>query len=265
MAAGDAPSDTQTAHRMQRLAALAGQYEIRNDWVTRLRALENYDIVVIADDSGSMQTQVATPGVARGPYAPMQTRWTELRQTLSIVVELASALNDSGVDVFFLNRPPVMAARSAADIQPAFDFKPPQGFTPLTRVLSAVLAAKANSEKNLLIVIATDGQPTDDRGNVNIPAFINCLTSKGPRVAVQIMACTDDNNAIAYLDSVDRSVPRVDVSDDFFSERAEVLRAQGAKFHFTFGDYVVKALLGSIDPYFDALDDPFSKLCCSLA
>jgi hypothetical protein len=69
------------------------------------------------------------------------------------------------------------------------------------------------------------------------------------------VACTDDEGAISYLSRVDRDVPRIDVSDDFVSERREILAAQGAGFHFTFGDYVVKSLLGSIDPSFDRLDE----------
>jgi hypothetical protein len=67
---------------------------------------------------------------------------------------------------------------------------------------------------------------------------------------------------VAYLNDVDRDVPNVDVSDDFSSEKKEILRAQGSNFHFTYGDYVVKALLGSVDPYFDQLDA--QPGCCSI-
>ena len=250
---------------MQRLSAIAQQFEIRPDWVTKLRELESFDIVVVADDSGSMATPVAAvPGA--NPYGAIQTRWTELRHTLSIVVELASALSggNRGIEIYFLNRPPILQARTAADVQPAFDHGPPAGFTPLTRVLSGILAAKANSERKMLLLIATDGQPTDDRGNVDIPRFINTLTSKGPKVFVQIMACTDDESAISYLEKVDKNVPRVDVVDDYASEKREILRAQGARFPFSFGDYVVKALLGPIDPSFDRLDHAEGD-CCTIA
>ena len=253
------------AFRLQRLSSIAAQFEIRPDWIMRLRELESFDICVVADDSGSMATPVkSSTNKNTNPYGAMQTRWTELRQTLSIVVELGSALNDNGVDVFFLNRPPVLQARSARDVQPAFDHKPPQGFTPLTRVVSSILAAKVNSERNLLLLIATDGQPTDDRGNVDIPQFISTLKSKGPKVYVQIMACTDDDSAIAYLETVDKNVPRVDVTDDYHSERDEILRAQGPRFPFSFGDYVVKSLLGSISPYFDQMDHKEGG-CCTIS
>jgi len=60
-------------------------------------------------------------------------------------------------------------------------------------------------------------------------------------------------------------VPRVDVTDDFVTERAEILRSQGRGFPFSFGDYVVKALLGPVDPVFDALDGGRVGGCCSVA
>ena len=42
----------------------------------------------------------------------------------------------------------------------------PQGFTPLPRVLDNVLndTSMLLNEKKLLIIIATDGEPTDDSG-----------------------------------------------------------------------------------------------------
>lgn len=53
----------------------------------------------------------------------------------------------------------------------------------------------------------------------------------------------------------DNKIPRLDVCDDYQSEKKEVLAAQGAQFHFTHGDYCVKLLLGSIDPDMDRLDE----------
>ena len=53
----------------------------------------------------------------------------------------------------------------------------------------------------------------------------------------------------------DTSMPRVDVCDDYQSERKEILAAQGPSFHFSHGDYCVKLLLGAIDPQMDSLDE----------
>ena len=169
--------------RMQKLSQLAGMHEIRPDWIVRLRALESFDVVCILDDSGSMGTAVTTP--ATNPYATRVTRWDELRTTASTIVELATAATAQGVDCVFLNRPAILGATSAAQVQLAFNHAPPSGFTPLTRTLKAVLAAKANTERDLLVIIATDGEPTNEQNRPDVASFIRALSAKGPRVFVQ--------------------------------------------------------------------------------
>ena len=88
------------------------------------------------------------------------------------------------------------------------------------------------------------------------------------------MACTDDEQCMAYLNQADNAIPRLDVVDDYHSERQDILRAQGAGFHFTYADYLCKALLGPLDPYFDSLDSgSFNRRaaagtsdgCCAIA
>lgn len=260
---GVAPPMTFTEARLQKLRALAQRFEIRPDFIARLRALEGFTIVMICDDSGSMNTPVA-PMPGASPFASRLTRWTELCEAVGVVCELATALADRGVDVHFLNRPPMMGVSQAQQLQVAFQHAPPQGFTPLTRALRHVLEVnrEALRERKLLVVIATDGQPTDDSGNVDIPSFLNLLRGKAPNCYVQIMACTDDEESVAYLNEADRDIERLDVTDDFRSERKEVQRAQGSNFAFSFGDYIVKALLAPVDPYFDTLDQKKDAGCC---
>ena len=227
--AGAAPPMTFTEARLQKLRVLAQRFEIRPDFVARLRALEGFTIVMICDDSGSMNTPVdAAPGAS--PFAARATRWSELCETVGVVCELATALSDRGVDVHFLNRPPMLGVTQAQQLQVAFTHAPPQGFTPLTRALRHVLelSREALRERKLLVMIATDGQPTDDGGNVDIPSFLSLLLSKPARCYVQIMACTDDAESVAYLNEADRDIERLDVSDDFRSERKEVQRAQAS-------------------------------------
>jgi len=225
--AGVPPPMTFTEARLQKLRALAQRFEIRPDFISRLRALEGFTIVMICDDSGSMNTPVAAaPGAS--PFATRSTRWTELCETVGVVCELATALTDRGVDVHFLNRPPMAGVSQAQQLQVAFAHQPPQGFTPLTPALRHVLEAnrEALRERKLLVIIATDGQPTDSNGNVDIASFLNLLRGKPANCFVQIMACTDDEESVAYLNEADRDIERLDVTDDFRSERKEVQRAQ---------------------------------------
>jgi hypothetical protein len=248
-----APPPSVTEARLAKLRTLAAQYEIRPDSVSRLRQLEGFAIVMICDDSGSMATPVSEGG---DPYAKRRSRWDELCSTASIVCELGTALTERGVDVHFLNRPPLLNVTSASQMNAAFSFAPPAGFTPLTRALQHVLSSyrEALRERKLLIVIATDGQPTDDAGRTDIPSFLNTLRSTPATCFVQIMACTDDEESVAYLNEADRDIPRLDVTDDYRSERDEVRKHHGSKYAFSYGDYVVKALLGPVDPTFDQLD-----------
>ena len=58
-----------------------------------------------------------------------------------------------------------------------------------------------------------------------------------------------------YLNNWDQTIPRLDVVDDFRSEKLEILRVQGSTFKFSFGDYIVKSLIGAIDPEMDSLDE----------
>jgi hypothetical protein len=260
------PMDAADA-RMEKLRAVAGQHEIKPEWVAKLRQLEGMGLALICDDSGSMNTPVHGGGSTRNAYSKQHTRWDELCGTVCVIVELMTALNAEGVDVFFLNRPPMLGVKSAAQVVEAFRFAPPSGYTPLTRVVQQVLSVKQPviRERKLLLLIATDGQPTDDNGNVNIPAFLQTLRSMPPSVFVQIMACTDDDASVSYLNEADRDIPRVDVTDDYDSERKEILRAQGEEFAFSFGDYVVKSLLGPIDDSFDKLDAMPGGDCCTIA
>ena len=206
-------------YRMQKLRALASQYEIRLDWVARLRQLENFHITVLCDDSGSMG-QLCAPGsggggAPRDPFGRQPTRWSELQSTVSMLVQLITALDASGaVDIYFLNRPPLLGVTDAAQVGVAFA-SPPQGFTPLTRNFWHIVQAKQAvlAEKKLLLFIATDGQPTDDAGVVRIPEFLHALQTKPANMYVQILACTDDESAMAYLNSADDSIPRLDVTD----------------------------------------------------
>ena len=67
-------------------------------------------------------------------------------------------MDSNGVDVYFLNRKPLMNVTDSRMVQQEFNNRP-QGLTPLARTLRNILAAKRSLtlEKKLLILIATDG------------------------------------------------------------------------------------------------------------
>jgi hypothetical protein len=62
------------------------------------------------------------------------------------------------------------------------------------------------------------------------------------------------------LNRWDQSIKHLDVIDDYNSERKEIRRRNGSKYRFSYGDYVVKSLIGSLDPQLDKTDEK-SKDC----
>lgn len=243
-----------TQMRLDRLRAHCGAREIRPDFALKLRQLEEFEIVFVGDDSGSMGTQIQDG--SRDPFGAIPTRWTELQRYATNVVEIATCLDPDGVDIRFLNRQGFRNVASVSQVAAAFH-PPPNGFTPLVRTIKAIFEEKAHilKERKMLLIIATDGAPTDDSGYDQTKQFLALLRDRPKNVFVSIIACTDDNDAVGYLNKIDRIVPGIDVSDDYLSESKEVKKAQGKDFQFSYGDYVVKTLLGAVDVNFDRLDE----------
>lgn len=230
-------------------------HKINRAFAAKLERLRGYEIVFICDDSGSMNTQLND---VVGPYEKRQTRWDELKHTVSIVVNIASTLDPDGVDIYFLNRKPIFNVTKSEQLADSFAI-PPQGATPLVSTLRRVLQDKKDkiNTRKLLIIIATDGEPTDVHGRVTIEEFRHVLQYERipiKNVPVTIMACTDVNS-IDYLNNWDKQIDHLDVVDDYKNEKNQILACQGANFPFSYGDYVVKILMGPIDKWFDDLDE----------
>lgn len=100
------------------------------------------------------------------------------------------------------------------------------------------------------------------KGNSAIEAFKKSLQKRGPRIFTTIVACTDDEASVGYLNEWDRLLDNLDVIDDFRSEREEIKKEKGMGVRFSFGDYVVKSLIGSIDPTMDKMDE--KNFCCNI-
>jgi len=251
----------QNEARLQKFKDIITKYNINYDFAFRLRALEGFEIVMILDDSSSMYT----PNIDRNqkgisPFSQLPTRWDELRHVVSIVVDLASTLDPDGIDIYFLNRSPLLHVTDSSQLNETFS-RLPNGPTPITRVLKEVLNVKRAHilDRKLLILIATDGLPTGDKGQNDLPALEKVLRHERQpsmdRIYVSFIACTNDLQSVGYLNRFDKTIPYVDVLDDYESERKEILAVQGQTFPFSYGDYVVKILMGSIDQWFDQLDE----------
>jgi hypothetical protein len=248
--------------REERYRDIINRHEISLYYSQKLQSLCLFKIVFIFDDSGSMNTSLNESPLNSSSFKA--TRWDELQYFSKISIELANIFNENGSDVYFLNRPVVRNIRSTDQLMPYFQSRP-AGFTPLTRVLKNVLndnSAHFLQEGKLLIVIITDGEPTDENGKVDIRDFKRALKDRHRNVYTTIVSATDDYTTMKYLDDWDVTIPRLDVIDDYRSERAQVMRHKGSSYRFTFGDYVVKSMVGSIDFSMDHKDEATNCMIC---
>jgi hypothetical protein len=139
-------------------------------------------------------------------------------------------MDKDGLDLYFLNRATVLNVTSSEQVAGVFN-APPAGLTPTTPVLQHVLAAKKaiSVERKVLIIIATDGAPTNAQGEIDTAGLRHVLASERDpnRFYVQFIACTDDDSTMEYLNDWDKTLPHLDVVDDYHSEKAEIQAKKG--------------------------------------
>jgi hypothetical protein len=96
--------------------------------------------------------------------------------------------------------------------------------------------------QRVLVVVITDGEPSD--GSVN--DLFNLLKyRRHPNIHVSLAEMSEDEETMRFLDGWDNLLVNFDNNDDYRVELARVLAA-GRMRKFTYQDYVVKILLGSI-------------------
>lgn len=250
-----APSQAPPAvDQLAQLKAVLSRFEVSIVEANELVCLEDYEIVIIADDSGSMGAS-SLPANMRQLGCPTRTRWEEMKESIALIVELAVCFDKSGVDVHFLNRPAIKNVKCAAEqgFLQAFH-QGPGGSTPLTETLTRVSASLAQ-ERKVLYMIFTDGEP-----NGGTQAFAACVRRvvAGGKAKIQVLACTAEDDEIEWLNVLDKQLAEMDCTDDYTTERAQILKL-GLAPRFTKGDWVMKAMLGPIMHKFDKWDEAAGK------
>jgi hypothetical protein len=234
-----------------KLNVIKQRYEISPYFGNKIDKLRGIQIVILCDDSGSMNQT----GSFDKLFNRYLTRWEELKQRVKIILEIACILDSDGVDIYFLNRSPIYNVKNVNQLDYIFSIEP-NGSTPLDDTIKRILIEKSLIilETKLLIIIATDGEP--DGGEQGKYNFIKTLHNRKPieNIPISIMACTDDENVMKYLNKIDRQVKYIDVVDDYENEKKEIKKVQGESYPFTLGDYIVKTLIGPIDPELDNKD-----------
>jgi len=210
--------------------------------------LSTCKVVVLCDDSDSMAQAIAEEGT--DPFAVKRsTRWLELKKLVAVIINFATSISSDGIDIYFLNRPKVTGVTSLTGLQTVFSV-PPTGGTPLCASLQRIYQDHTDfpADKKLLIVVITDGEPTDGTRT----DLFNVLARKASNIHVSFSECTDQAEDMEYLDQWDGLIPNFDNTDDYREELARVKAVQGMQFKFDYTDYVIKILLATfVRTYFN--------------
>ena len=233
---------------------ILSRYDITGLYAQHLNKLAGFKIVCICDDSTSMRSTLENG----------KTKWDELRQSIEIVLDIAAAYNVDS-DVLFLNRPGFRNVKHISQLNEQFTTSP-TGLTPLAASFQMALENNRNelTERKLLILIFTDGSPTSANPKLSdsmaVNEFKETLKNRSPidKIFVSIIACTDDECALEYLNDWDRQIKNLDIVDDYESEKKEIYSKKKTtkdRVAFSYGDYVVKTMLGSFVREIDQIDE----------
>ena len=230
---------------------LIKQHELTQKVASDLKnVLEKCEIVLLCDDSSSMNAQISEEGA--DPFAQKKsTRWFELKKLTAALIEIITAVNTDGLDLYFLNRSTQKNVNSLTGLSNIFSIEP-NGDTRITSKLNQIYKEKYTG-KQLLIVVITDGEPNDgtSRARSNLFYAIQNITSNG-NVHVSFAECTDQEEDMEYLDGWDNKLQNFDNTDDYREELRRVKQKNGQNFKFDYTDYVIKILLATfIKSYFN--------------
>ena len=184
--------------------------------------LTSADIVLLCDDSTSMWATVQPePGVP-APPTPV-TRWDELKRLAATLIDFITATSEHGMDITFLNRPGVQRVTGLPGLQPLFADLP-QGSTPLGRAIDNILTQRAATlapGRQLLLVVATDGEPSDCNAD-QLFSMLNSHLSRNGALHVSAVELTDNEETMAYMDDWNQRITYFDNTDDYRTDLRKV-------------------------------------------
>lgn len=173
------------------------------------------------------------------------SRWEELKETVEYHAQLA-ALLDAPTRFLMLNNDPdnteskpqemSIGERGSEWIEDdmenflhQFSKVRPGGVTPLTDRLQRIdqyLKQNNQTEAMIVLVLATDGKPTDEQGFTSPTvdrAFERALKKLQSRAWVVVRLCTDDSSVLNYYQKLDEEMElSLEVLDDYTDEAKEV-------------------------------------------
>jgi len=172
----------------------------------------NYDIVVVVDDSTSMQ--LGSP----------VSRWQECSGAIAAIAEAALEFDTGGIEVYFLNSPNNGTCKTAAEVQGLFKSVRLSPGTPTGARLEELLrdywrqlkasrrlfGAPVDPPKPVIYIVLTDGEPTDDPKEVIMKYAKKLQQAKWPKhqVGIQFVQVGNSKGAARSLREMDDDLKR---------------------------------------------------------
>jgi len=203
--------------------------------------VSEFKIIALLDDSGSMNTVITPPQGVQFTGGQQSTRWQELKGDTAALVQLVTALNPQGIDIFFLNRPGQMGVTNLTQLESHFAAMP-SGGTPMVGAIRNIFQTYASYRGKLLLVVITDGEPSD--GSYN--DLFNALMGKPQNFYVSFVECNDNEEEMDFLTGWDTRIPNFHNQEDYPEELRLVRVVNGPNYKFTRVNYTQMIVLSPV-------------------
>jgi hypothetical protein len=240
------------------------------DMTVDLAVLGLYDIVLFGDDSSSMNIEE--------PSEDNLSRWQLLKEVIKTLSFWSTLMDSDGVVVrFFNSNVEGNNLSSADDVEGLFRRVRAKGSTPMgeqlhAKILNQFVYQMLDSkelQKPILIITVTDGAPNSKIEVIKAitECYNKCRQSCYGEHAVafsfaQIGSSSDATAWLGEIDS-DRVIGHlIDCTSEFQIEKAECERTYSG-IDFTEATWLVKLMIGPIDPEYDNFDECSSSISCS--
>ncbi len=221
------------------------KYEINYFFASKIRILEQFKIVIICHDFSNFGNQ--------SNY--LLTKRNEIKKQLKIIIDIVSILDHKGIDIYFLNGKFCRNINDQKQVEKLF-IDNSIGCTPLVSIFKNIFNEQIPDKR--LIILATCGVSTDNEVN-NIKSLKYTLKyERAITDYVSILPCMNDQSVRSYFNKY--NISQLNVIENYKKEKKQIMKIKGKNFSFSYGDYIIKSMLESVDPYNNLLNDNI-KIC----
>jgi len=237
--------------------ALGQKWNMPQELAYDLASLALYDVVIYADDSGSMV------------FEENGERIQDLKLILGKVAEVATLFDDDGILIRFMNNNTqgngIRDSASAAALIQQINFS---GMTPLgTNLMNKVIQPflqgqlqQGTLQKPILVIVITDGEPVGEPANTvqqTIRQAKGMVSNSryGPgAIAFEFAQVGKDQKAQAFLAQLDNDpeLGRMIDATSYYELEADEYARKGVTL--TPELWLVKLMVGAVDPTYDEQD-----------